>query len=258
MAEVTQEDQDQERARECAIEIMDWWDQNGNKDDRGDLDELTDSLDEIVARHARRFADARAAGAASRDAEVEELRRERDDARNDADNDERILRHIDNFAWAHFEAVGRKPDRATNFAEAATLLEGELARLLAEATALRSEVEGLRRLANEAHAKLDDTEDLVDCLRRIGDIIGCNHVQGKDDRARFVRCVRDEIERLTQERDAIARLCYERDEYGTWTTKPILPGEMRAYLMGGGCEADIINVVRAAAGLAPMATGGGG
>jgi hypothetical protein len=68
---------------------------------------------------------------------------------------------------------------------------------------LRAEVDTLRDLANRATNDAENAADAVDTLRQIGEVIGCDHADGADDRARLVRCVRETVEGL---RDEIARL----------------------------------------------------
>jgi hypothetical protein len=60
----------------------------------------------------------------------------------------------------------------------------------------RAEAERLREMARRARDDADSTADAVVALRQIGDIIGCEHTDGPDDRARLVRCVRDAFRRL--------------------------------------------------------------
>lgn len=54
----------------------------------------------------------------------------------------------------------------------------------------------LRRRLDSAVTGIEDRDDAIDCLRRIGDIVGCDHADGRDDRMRLIRCVREEFERL--------------------------------------------------------------
>jgi hypothetical protein len=68
-------------------------------------------------------------------------------------------------------------------------------------------IEGLRSRCRRAEEVRDDLQDAVECLRRVGELIGCDHVEGRDERAALVRCVTVEIRRLRDfEATATARL----------------------------------------------------
>ncbi|MDR3637902.1 MAG: hypothetical protein P4L84_29120 [Isosphaeraceae bacterium] len=89
--------------------------------------------------------------------------------------------------------------------------EAVLAQALADARqegvdGARAEMEQLRGIARCAKDDAECMADAVEALREIGDIIGCGHVDGSDERARLVRCVREEFERLKAELKPFQRM----------------------------------------------------
>lgn len=62
-----------------------------------------------------------------------------------------------------------------------------------------SEIDRLKAELERTASDRDDLADAVECLRRLGEISGCDHVQGRDDRVRQVRCIEETFDRLKAE-----------------------------------------------------------
>jgi hypothetical protein len=69
---------------------------------------------------------------------------------------------------------------------------------------LRSEVDRLIQLGRkqaEEIERLNDMVDAVEVLRDIGNVIGCDHVDGPDERRQLVNCLEQEFARVNYELD---------------------------------------------------------
>lgn len=71
------------------------------------------------------------------------------------------------------------------------------AELLAELERLRRENEELQKLVSRQRSEIEDLADMADsveCLRDIGNLIGCDHVNDRDGRRQLVNCVEQSLE----------------------------------------------------------------
>lgn len=138
--------------------------------------------------------------------------------------------------------------RAAQSIESLRAERDRLAALEAENQRLREENDQLSLLACEMRRQRDDLEslrDALDCLDRIGQMVGFGEAAlGPDDRLRLVREVREELERLQAERDRLAAaLRAISDAAGTILT-PVevrVPGHLivaARELIGAGDDAD--------------------
>lgn len=69
-----------------------------------------------------------------------------------------------------------------------------------EIAALKSENNQLRLLCHKQQDEietLNEYADAVECLRDIGKVIGCDHVDCRDGRRKLVNCVEQEFDRLS-------------------------------------------------------------
>lgn len=91
--------------------------------------------------------------------------------------------------------------RISGFHQAADVIDRLLTEL-ADERRRHKQIEQFSVENEDLRDELDCLADAVDALRRIGQIVGCDHVGDAFGRAKLVRCVREEFERLSEGREA--------------------------------------------------------